>query len=343
MVAVRDPGWTTGGAQDDRMARVLLDNATINGFDTPAPGSVRVPSGVLIVDKPEGMTSFQTVRTVARRLGVQKAGHCGTLDPFATGVLLVCLNQATRISDQLAFQNKRYLATLRMGIETDTLDRTGQVVREHVGGAVTIETFRKALEGFRGKLMQRVPSFSAVHVDGRRLYEYARRGIPVEAPVREVCIERLDLTGFEWPFATLDVSCGKGTYLRQLAADLGRHLGCGAHLTALRRLESGPFRIEQSVSLDALSALDDPGKLQSSLVPMSEALSHLRHVTMEDERLLTRLMEGSLEATWEDTARRSCPTGFGPVRILDARKVLRALWWPEMQGEHGRKLRVFKN
>lgn len=325
------------------MARLLLDHAAMKRTDTIDKRSLRVPSGILIVDKPEGMTSFRVVKTVARWLRLEKAGHCGTLDPFATGVLLICLNQATRVSDQLSFQNKRYLATLRLGIETDTLDRTGQVVREHAGEPVDVERLRGVMEGFRGRLMQQVPSFSAVHVEGCRLYEYARRGIPVEAPVREVCIETLELTAFQWPFATLDVSCSKGTYVRQLAADVGQRLGCGAHLSDLRRLESGPFRIDQAITLEALSTLDDVGELQGSLVPMAEALGHLRQVIMDDERLLKRLMEGSLEAAWEEAARKACPEVSGPVRIVDGRSALRALWWPELQGEQGRRLRVFKH
>lgn len=325
------------------MAQVLLQTSTTNHDRSADNRAVSVPSGILVVDKPEGMTSFGVVKKVQRALRLEKAGHCGTLDPFATGALLICMNQATRISDLLSLQNKRYLATLRLGIETDTLDGTGKIVARHAGEPICVEAFSEVLGRFRGTFSQQVPRFAAVHVDGRRLYEYARKGIPVDAPVREVCVQNLDLIAFEWPFATVDVSCSKGTYIRQIGADIGHHLGCGAHLTSLRRLESGSFRIEQALTLDELVALRDPEELAKRIISMSEALDHLPRVVMHEERMLGRLQEGALDPDWEEVARREWPRGSPPVRILDGRQALRALWWPHQQDEHGRRLRVFRN
>lgn len=325
------------------MAQVLLENPIIGTVDSTDNRSGPLPSGILVVDKPEGMTSFAVVKQIERQLPLEKAGHCGTLDPFATGVLLICVNQATRISDQLSLQSKRYVAALRLGIETDTLDRCGHIVRRYEGEPVTIESLKAALEPFRGMYRQQVPRYSAVHVDGRRLYEYARKGIEIDAPAREVNIHNLELTAFEWPLATLDVCCSKGTYIRQLGMDIGQYLGCGAHLSELRRLESGSFRIEQAMTLDDLRELKDLERLRQRIVPMSEALDHLTRVVMEDGRQLKRLQEGSLDSAWEAAARKACPQRSAPVQILDGRGDLRALWWPDLQGEQGRRLRVFKH
>ena len=325
------------------MAQVLLDNTAMKSTRSTDGRSVRVPCGILVVDKPEGLTSFSVVKKVQKWLRLEKAGHCGTLDPFATGALLICVNQATRISDLLSLQSKRYLATLELGIETDTLDRTGEVVGRYQGEPIRVEGLSSALQMFRGTFMQQVPQFAAVHVAGRRMYEYARNGIQVDAPVREVCVHNLELTAFEWPFATLDISCSKGTYVRQLGADVGRHLGCGAHLSSLRRLESGPFRIEQAVSFNALSELKNPEEIRGHIVPMSEALDHLPRVVMDDEGLLKRLQVGSIDSPWEETARKVCSLGSTPVRSLDGSEALRALWWPNQQEEQGRRLRVFGN
>lgn len=325
------------------MARELLELAESSSAEKLDARLPKVPSGILVVDKPEGVTSFGVVKKVERWLHLEKAGHCGTLDPFATGVLVICVNQATRISDQLSLQSKRYQATLQLGIETDTLDRSGKVMRRYEGEPLDIGALAAALDTFKGANRQRVPQYSAVHVDGRRLYEYARKGIQVEAPVRDVWIHKLELTAFEWPLATLDVSCSKGTYIRQLAADIGQVLGCGAHLSALRRLESGRFHLEQAVSLEAIQEIRDRQALRRIMVPMAVALQHLAEVVLEDPCQLRRLTEGSLDPAWEEAAREACSRLPAPVRIIDGTGELRALWWPDVQEQQGRRLRVFKN
>ena len=205
--------------------------------------------GVLILDKPEGLTSARAAAKIKKLLAPRKIGHTGTLDPFATGVLVLCLNEATRAADQITRLNKVYKSTLRFGIETDTLDRTGKVIRQ---SALTFseKDLIEVLQTFSGACVQTVPRFSAVRVDGRRLYELSRKGIEVERPERKICIHSIVLQSFKWPEAVIEVCCSKGTYIRQLASDIGQKLGSGAHLSALRRTSVGPFTLERAIRMD---------------------------------------------------------------------------------------------
>ena len=304
-----------------------------------AKGSAAI-SGVLVVDKPEGMTSFAVVAKVRRLLHLKKAGHCGTLDPFATGVLLVCANQATRIVDQLLTQDKLYRFTVVFGVETDTLDRTGQVVRTFEGPARELKELENALEAFRGTYTQEVPRYAAVKVDGRRLYELSRSGIEVDLPSREVHIHSLELLTYNWPRAELQAHCGKGTYIRQLTADIGRIMGCGAHVSELRRLASGPFRVERAVSLEELEEGKENNRWLEKLLSINEALVHLPAVVVEDEGMVRRLHNGCLDPAWEGHYRAHFPDRTEPVRLLTRQERLIALWWPQPQAAQGRRLRV---
>ncbi len=203
--------------------------------------------GVLPVDKPVGPTSFTMVRHVRRRLGIKKVGHAGTLDPFASGLLLVCVGRpATRRSDRLMAGRKRYIAEVRLGIETDTYDSEGAETARRPVPELDRHQLEECLQRFRGKIMQEPPPYSALKHKGKPLYYYARRGERVRKEPRPVVIHSLSLTGFEGERLFLDILCGKGTYIRSLAADIGRFLGCGGHLTALRRLASGNFSVEQA-------------------------------------------------------------------------------------------------
>lgn len=296
--------------------------------------------GILIVDKPEALSSFQVVKRVAGMLSLSKTGHCGTLDPFATGVLLIAVNQGTRIVDQLTLHDKEYLCTVHFGIETDTLDRTGQVQMRYEGPARDVQDCMKAIESFVGSYDQEVPRFSAVQVEGRRLYDYARQGIDVNLPRRVVTIHTMELVDYEWPFAELRVRCTKGTYVRQLAADIGRKMGCGAHLRALRRTVSGPFSEDSALSLDEIENLRHGGEWVEKVVPLAQALAHLPAVIME-EGLLKRLKDGDLDRSWESEQRATLPEGESPVRVLTSRNQLAALWWPRTSDSSGRRLRVF--
>ena len=227
--------------------------------------------GVLVVDKPEGPTSFDVVERVRRARGAKKAGHTGTLDPMATGVLPVCLGEATKIVQFLVGGDKVYRADVVLGVETDTQDATGRVVRQR---DVNVDRARveQVAASFVGRIMQVPPMHSALHHEGKRLHELARAGIEVDRPAREIVIHRLDIEAFAGRRLTLEVSCSKGTYIRVLAADLGERLGCGANLAALRRLSAFPFTIEQAVALDLAAT--------APLVPPSDVLAFLPGVPL---------------------------------------------------------------
>ncbi|MCE5244179.1 MAG: tRNA pseudouridine(55) synthase TruB [Syntrophobacteraceae bacterium] len=298
-------------------------------------------SGVLVIDKPEGVTSTSVVTRVKKCLRMKKVGHCGTLDPFATGVLLICLNQATRLADQLLDQHKIYRFSLRFGMETDTLDGTGRMVNRYEGAAMTEADLRQSLDRFQGSYVQQVPRFAAVKIQGQRLYTLSRKGIEVTPPSREVHIRDLSLLSYTWPEAVLEAHCSKGTYIRQLGADIGRDLGCGAYVSALRRMASGSFRVEDAVPLADLHELEAAGNWLERLIPLTEAVPHLPAVRVEDEEMIARLRNGQMGVSWESEHRMRFPGYEGPVRIVIARdNSLAALWWP--QDAHGRRLRVFQ-
>lgn len=243
-------------------------------------------SGVLVVDKPAGITSFGVVAAVRRRLRVRRVGHTGTLDPMATGVLPLCLGEATKLAPFLTATDKRYRATIRLGVATDTLDADGQIVRvdppERVA-AVGRAEIEQALARFRGRVRQRPPAFSAIKVEGRRLHERARAGERVEAPEREVTIHELTLVEAAPAEITIEVACSKGTYVRSLAADIGAALGLGAHVTALRRLSAGRFTLEDAIPLDDVPA--DADAVRARLRSPAEALAHLPAIRLEGRAL----------------------------------------------------------
>ncbi len=299
-------------------------------------------SGILVLDKPEGMLSFALISKVKRTLGVKKVGHCGTLDPFATGVLVVCLNKATRIADQLLAQDKKYLCTMHLGVETDTLDRTGRITRT-LDRPASREELERVLGLYRGgPYMQRTPLYSARRVQGKRLHECARRGIAVELPEREVRILSLELLGYEWPEADLEVHCSKGTYIRQLAADIGEALGCGGHVSRLRRLSSGSFHIDSALSLEELVEAHRNGSWMEKVIPAAQALAHLPVFVIEDEEALRRLKNGQLAPAWESRLGDISEEHEGPVRLVGRDKRLIALWWPRSGEDRGRQLRLFE-
>jgi tRNA pseudouridine55 synthase len=248
-------------------------------------------SGLLIVDKPAGITSLDVVRAVKRRFGVAKAGHIGTLDPFATGVLPVVMNEATKLVPFLEEDPKEYEATLTLGEETTTDDPEGEVRSRRDWTGVTRETLESVFQSFVGRIRQKPPMFSAKKVRGRPLYQLARRGIEVEREDKEVEIYDLRLTGMELPLVTFHVLCSRGTYIRTLARDAGTRIGCGAHLLQLRRLRSGPFSLSQAVSLPELQTLAGEEALCRRFIPMKEALSGWPEM-VGDEPLLKKIRFG---------------------------------------------------
>jgi tRNA pseudouridine55 synthase len=230
--------------------------------------------GILNVDKPLGLTSHEVVVAVRKLSGQRRVGHAGTLDPLATGVLLLCLGKATRVSQYLMASPKAYRATVRLGISTTTHDAEGQITsRSEV--CVQRQELKAALQPFVGHVDQVPPAYSAIKRKGKRMYELARQGIPVQVPSRKVDVYALRLVDWAPPDATLDVECGPGTYIRALARDLGRALGCGAHLAALRRTQSGQFSVQQAASLDDLEGAFAAGTAVRLLYPLDAAFAQL--------------------------------------------------------------------
>lgn len=232
--------------------------------------------GIIILDKPEDFTSFDMVAKMRRLLGTRKVGHAGTLDPMATGVLPIFVGRATKCCDILPNQNKRYTATFQLGYTTDTLDATGRVLTRTEVSA-TKEDVEKALESFRGEIMQLPPMYSAIQINGKRLYDLARQGIEIEREKRPVTIMELNLLSADdtQHIYQIDVACSKGTYIRTLCADIGEALGCGATMTALRRTEAAGFSIADSITLEEAEKLSEEGTLTERLLPIRTVFESL--------------------------------------------------------------------
>ncbi|MEW5994644.1 MAG: tRNA pseudouridine(55) synthase TruB [Candidatus Zixiibacteriota bacterium] len=232
--------------------------------------------GVLLLGKPKGITSHDAVNEIRRITGQRRVGHCGTLDPLARGLLLMCLGRATKLTQFLTGLDKTYEAEICLGQISETGDSEG--VKEDMprppAPDIPQRELEQALNGFAGVIRQRVPAYSAVRVGGRPMYELARRGIPVERPEREVEIKSLSLVDYQPPLVHLLVRCSHGTYIRALADDLGGVLGCGAYLSGLRRTAVGHFTIEQSLSLERVQELHQEGKLQQCLLAAAEVLPY---------------------------------------------------------------------
>ncbi len=248
-------------------------------------------NGILIIDKPDGLTSHDVVARVRRILRTRRVGHTGTLDPFATGVMVILVGQATRLAQFLDRDEKEYEAVVRFGYETDTGDRTGakkqdfDTTTEEVNEKIRAINWENVFSQFRGETEQTPPMYSAKKIDGKKLYEHARRGETIERKSVFINISELSLIEDE-PVGPLEiklrVACSAGTYVRTLAEDIGRVVGTGAHLSELRRSRAGQFDISQAISLESLASLDDPA---SVLLPLSHAVSHLPKFVLPDDRV----------------------------------------------------------
>ncbi len=248
-------------------------------------------AGIILVDKPAGWTSHDALARLKRLLEVRKAGHCGTLDPLATGLLVVCLNSATRLADLFIRHDKTYLATVRFGRLTDTDDADGRTIAEADPSGLTLDQIGEALASFVGLQLQIPPRYSAIKVGGERLYRLARAGKEVNPPAREVVFHRLALRDWQSPDLTLLVECSAGTYVRSLARDLGQKLRVGAHLANLRRLASGHFSIDQAYTLDDIVSHTHRGDQTSLLVNCLDALADWPRVELPP-LLFTPLVQG---------------------------------------------------
>jgi len=229
-------------------------------------------SGALVVDKPVGMTSHDVVQAIRNGTGLRRAGHTGTLDPRASGVLVILVGPAVRLSEYVSASDKRYQAIIRLGGSTDTFDAEGQVTLSKDPLTVTEAQFEEALKTYIGEIEQTPPPYSAVKVQGRKAYEMARQGEEVELAPRKITVHHLEVLEWTPPEVVIDVHCSSGTYVRSLANDLGIKLGCGAYLVGLRRTKSGRFSLRDSVPLRKLQEAFTAGNWYQYLIPAAEAL-----------------------------------------------------------------------
>ncbi len=269
--------------------------------------------GVININKPSGLTSHDVVLHVRRILGEKRVGHTGTLDPLATGVLVLCIGKATRIAQYLEAGEKEYTAVMRLGITTDTLDADGRVLETRTCPAPARELILRLMRQFIGAIMQRPPAFSAVKISGVPSYKLARHGKTEPNKPRPVTIHALELTAYEHPFVSFTVRCSKGVYIRSLCADLGDALGTGAHLTKLQRTRSGRFSIADAITLEELSGMAGTDRESQVIATIDDALADVPPILL-DEAESKRVTHGS---------RVSCPddpgTGSrdGLVRLHD--------------------------
>ncbi|MGJ8651901.1 MAG: tRNA pseudouridine(55) synthase TruB [Opitutaceae bacterium] len=229
------------------------------------------PEGILLVDKPQGITSHDVVARMRKVFRIKKVGHAGTLDPMATGLLLIMIGKATKVSQYLMSNAKEYTGTVHLGIETDSQDAEGEVVAEKPVPELTKEEVLAEMKTFMGDQYQTPPMYSAKKVNGQKLYKLARQGKTVEREARVIHISKYDMTDFDLPRISFDVGCSKGAYIRTLAHDLGNKLGCGGHLCVLRRTVVGKFRIEDANTIEEIQEMS-PSVLRKKLIPVNQAV-----------------------------------------------------------------------
>jgi len=234
--------------------------------------------GILLVDKDEGESSFGVVKKIKGALGIKKVGHAGTLDPFATGLLIILLGQGTKLAPYLMSGRKTYRGILQLGVETDTQDPTGQRVSTRPVPEFSLEEIQKAASGFMGEIEQVPPAFSAVRYQGKRAYTLARKGIRMELKGRKVRIYALEILDAALPEVTFQVVCSGGTYVRTLAADLGRRMGPGAYLKVLRRLRSAPFLVQDAVKSAWIGSRMEATELEGRMIPLRNALPEMQEL-----------------------------------------------------------------
>ena len=261
-----------------------------------------VTDGILLIDKGIGETSHSVVkkiRTVFRRYHRKlKVGHAGTLDPFATGLLIVLVGQGTKLAPFIVPGEKVYLATLELGVETDTLDLTGKVVAANEVPDVNLQTVREKAAQFVGTSYQVPPAYSAVRYKGKRAYQLARKGLPVHLEGRKITVHSLQILSLDVPQITMRIRCSSGTYVRRLASDLGNALGPGGHLRSLRRIKSGPFDVKDAISSEEIGTSVQKQALSERVIPMREAIPSMKEVTVQ-EAFAEKVQRG-YQPLWEE-------------------------------------------
>jgi len=248
-------------------------------------------SGILIVDKPAGMTSAKVVARLKKIAGYRKIGHAGTLDPLATGILICCINQATRLARFFLHGSKKYQGVLMLGTETDTFDATGDVTATCDVTGLSAEKIKSVFCRFEGEMDQLPPVYSALKHNGVPLYRLAREGKPVQKPSRQVYISSLRVLKIDLPLIYFEVSCSAGTYIRTLCSDIGKELGCGGHLKSLRRTESCGFSEDQAITMEETEKLLAEGRLPEKMICMSDALEDMKGY-IADQELMNKVLYG---------------------------------------------------
>ena len=282
-------------------------------------------SGVLILDKPVGFTSHDVVQRGKKALRATKVGHGGTLDPFATGVLILLVNEATKLAPYLVEQEKTYRFKIHFGIDTDTQDSTGKVLVRESCRPLEAKEIREACGAFTGEVEQMVPRYSAVRVGGQRLYRLARQGVQVTPPSRTVKIGKFSFCELHWPEATFEVTCSKGTYVRSLGVDLAHYLNCKGHVSQLRRLSSGGFDLTHALTLEQLDETVARGELDQVLVTQAQALADYPELRVSDLAAKRIRQGGTLNSTHLLGPDLSQLWSVGPFKVLDSESNLVAM------------------
>ena len=285
--------------------------------------------GVLVIDKPAGMTSAGVVAAVKRSLGGAKVGHAGTLDPDATGILICCVGAATRLARFLMQASKTYEAMLVLGVETDTQDAGGRITAVGSAEGLTADAVRRAASRFEGAITQVPPVFSALKHQGVPLYRLARLGRPVTKPSRPVTIYRLSVLEAALPRVRIEVVCSAGTYVRTLCADLGRALGCGGHMAELRRTVSAGFGLDEAVSLDGFTAFCRQGRGADHIIPTGRALRDIPAVAVDGD-MARRIATGQRLGVGQIGP----PQGAGPIQVVSDDRVLAIVEYNDAAGRY---------
>jgi tRNA pseudouridine55 synthase len=272
-------------------------------------------NGILLLDKPIGFSSNQALQKIKWLLKAAKAGHTGTLDPLATGLLPLCFGEATKFAHFLTDADKTYIATIKLGATTTTGDAEGEVLTTSPVN-VSRSDFEQACQQFTGEISQTPPMYSALKFEGKALYEYARAGVEIERKARRVTIQNIEVNSFAGDVAVISVTCSKGTYIRTLAEDIGKQLGCGAHLIGLRRTATADYQIAQAVTLEQFEAMSEEERL-AALAPPDSAVHYLPAITLDDDAAFY-LLQG--QAVWCSGA---IPTGL--LRLYNEQQVFLGL------------------
>ncbi|MFW6147782.1 MAG: tRNA pseudouridine(55) synthase TruB [Thermodesulfobacteriota bacterium] len=253
--------------------------------------SLAVKDGILLVDKESGPSSFRVAESIKKAAGARKAGHAGTLDPFATGLLIVLLNQGTKLSSYIMSQDKVYRAVIRLGIETDTADETGTIIGKRDIAGLTEKIIEETIQGFVGMIKQVPPRYSAVHYHGKRAYELARKGVQFTPREREVRVNYVTILSIDLPVIWIEVGCSSGTYIRSLVSEFGSRLGAGAHLASLRRIRTGLFHVDFAHTIERIRRHLAKGTIKDIIISLKDAVQDMKQLDIPWE-LARRIRNG---------------------------------------------------